>query len=152
LILFLAWTDLLTFPFIYPQSLIKYFYGSYVGNYIACDYQATVITFLFTVSICLVLVMSIDRLLALHKPFCYEKYITYDKEKVKVAGIGLGSAGLTIALLPAFGVGRNVLHFPGTFCLFEWGAETIDGKALVYIYIGFLSCAILGVVICNLAV
>lgn len=152
LILFLAWTDLLTFPLIYPQSLIKYFIGFYVGDYVGCDFQGTVITLLYGVSITLVLMMSIDRLLALHKPFCYERYITYDKEKVKVTAIGVGTAGLTISLLPAFGVGRNVLHFPGTFCLFEWGAETVDGKALLYIYMTLLSIAMLTIVFCNLGV
>jgi prostaglandin E receptor 4 len=152
LILFLAWTDFLTFPLIYPQSLIKYFFGVYVGDYMACDYQGTVITFLYGVSISLVLIMSIDRLLALYKPFCYEQYISYDKEKVKVTAIGVGAAALTIALLPSFGVGRNVLHFPGTFCLFEWGAKSVDGKALLYIYMAVLSVAILAIVFCNFAV
>jgi len=152
LTLFLAWTDLLTFPLIYPQSLIKYFVGIYVGDYVGCDYQGTVITLLYGISITLVLMMSIDRLLALHKPFCYERFVTYDKEKVKVTAIGVTTAGLTISLLPAFGVGRNVLHFPGTFCLFEWGAESIDGKALLYIYVTLLSVAMLTIVFCNLGV
>lgn len=152
LILFLAWTDFLTFPLIYPQSLIKYFFGIYIGDYSACDFQGTVITFLYGVSILLVLVMSIDRLLALYKPFCYEQHISYDKEKVKVTAIGVGTAGLTVALLPTFGVGRNVLHFPGTFCLFEWGAKTVDGIALLYIYMTVLSIAILAIVFCNLTV
>ncbi|KXJ25646.1 prostaglandin E2 receptor EP4 subtype [Exaiptasia diaphana] len=151
-ILFLSWTDLLTFPLIYPQSLLKYFVGVYVGDYVGCDYQGTVITLLYGISITLVLMMSVDRLLALHKPFCYERYITYDKEKVKVTAIGVGTAGLTMSLLPAFGVGRNVLHFPGTFCLFEWGAETVDGRALLYIYMTLLSIAMLTIVFCNLGV
>lgn len=150
--LFLAWVDFLIFPLAYPQSLIKYFFGVYVGNYMACDYQATVITFLYTLSIMLVVFMSIDRLLALLRPFYYGQYITYDKEKVKVTAIGLGTAVLTISLLPSFGVGRNVLHFPGTYCLFEWGAETVDGRALVYISMSFLAFALLLVAFCNLAV
>ncbi|XP_031559420.1 prostaglandin E2 receptor EP4 subtype-like [Actinia tenebrosa] len=152
LILFLAWTDFLTFPLIYPQSLIKYFFGVYIGDYSACDFQGTVITFLYGVSILLVLIMSIDRLLALYKPFCYEQHISYDKEKVKVTAIGVSAAGFTIALLPTFGVGRNVLHFPGTFCLFEWGAKTVDGIALLYIYMTLLSIAILAIVFCNFTV
>lgn len=152
LILFLAWTDLLVFPLAYPQSLVKYFFGVYFGDYIVCDYQATVLTFLYIVSISLVLIMSVDRLLGLHKPFCYRKYVTYDKEKVKVAAIGLGITALTISLLPTLGIGRNVLHFPGTFCLFEWGAESMDGQALVYAYMTMLSISMLGIVSCNFAV
>ena len=152
LIVFLAWADLLIFPFAYPQSLLKYFFGKYYGDYIACDYQATVLTFLYTVSISIVLIMSIDRLLALHKPFCYQKYITYDKEKVKIAAIGLGMTALTISLLPALGIGRNVLHFPGTFCLFEWGADSMDGKALVYSYMTLLSFSMLAIVFSNFCV
>lgn len=150
LILFLAWTDLLVFPLAYPQSLIKYFFGVYIGDYMACDFQATTITFLFMCSILLVVLMSVDRLLALYKPFYYDKHMIYDKEKVKIASIGFGCSVLTVSLLPAFGVSRNVLHFPGTFCLFEWGSETVEGQALVYIFMSSLACAMVLVVSCNL--
>ena len=152
LILFLAWTDLLIFLLAYPQSLLKYFFGVYFGDYIACDYQATVLTFLYTISISLVSIMSADRLLGLHRPFCYKKYITYDKEKVKVAAIGLGTTTLTVSLLPALGIGRNVLHFPGTFCLFDWGAESLEGKALVYSYMAMLGIAMATIISCNFGV
>jgi len=150
LILFLAWIDLLVFPLAYPQSLIKYFFGVYIGDYMGCDFQATAITCLFMLSILLVVLMSVDRLLALYKPFYYDKHMIYDKEKVKVASIGFGCSVLTISLLPAFGVSRNVLHFPGTFCLFEWGSETFEGQALVYIFMSSLALAMLLVVGCNL--
>lgn len=150
LILFLAWTDLLVFPLAYPQPLIKYFFGVYIGDYMACDFQATTITFLFMSSIILVVLMSVDRLLALSKPFYYDKHMIYDKEKVKIASIGFGCSVLTVSLLPAFGVSRNVLHFPGTFCLFEWGSDSVDGQALVYIFMFSLACAMVLVVSCNL--
>ena len=152
LILFLAWTDLLVFPLAYPQSLIKYFFGVYVGNYMACDLQATAITFLFMVSILLVAIMSIDRMLALYTPFCYERHVAYDKEKIKVTAIGFGCSALTVSLLPAFGVGRNVLHFPGTFCLFQWRAETVDGKSLVYIFMSILAASTFVIIVGNLVV
>lgn len=151
LILFLAWVDLLVFPFAYPQPLIKYFFGVYIGDYMACDFQATSITFLFMSSILLVVLMSVDRLLVLYRPFYYDKHMIYDKEKIKVASIGFGCSVLTISLLPAFGVSRNVLHFPGTFCLFEWGSDSFEGQALVYIFMAFLALAMLLVVGSNLA-
>lgn len=150
LILFLAWVDLLVFPLAYPQSLIKYFFGIYIGDYMACDFQATTITFLFMLSILLVVLMSVDRLLALYKPFYYDKHMIYDKEKVKIASIGFGCSVLTVSLLPAFGVSRNVLHFPGTFCLFEWGSDSVEGQALVYIFMSSLACAMVLVVSCSL--
>ncbi|XP_068752312.1 prostaglandin E2 receptor EP3 subtype-like [Montipora capricornis] len=151
LILFLAWIDLLVFPLAYPQPLVKYFYGVYVGDYMGCDFQATCIVCLFTLSILVVVLMSVDRLLALFKPFYYDKQMIYDKEKIKIASIGFGCSVLTISLLPAFGVGRNVLHFPGTFCLFEWGSDSFEGQALVYIFMALLALAMLVVVVCNLA-
>ena len=151
LILFLAWVDLLVFPLAYPQPLIKYFFGVYIGDYMACDFQATSITFLFMSSILLVVLMSIDRLLVLYRPFYYDKHMIYDKEKIKVASIGFGCSVLTISLLPAFGVSRNVLHFPGTFCLFEWGSDSFEGQALVYIFMALLALAMLLVVGSNLA-
>ena len=150
LILFLAWTDLLVFPLAYPQSLIKYFFGVYIGDYMGCDFQATAITFLFMSSIILVVVMSVDRLLALSEPFYYDRHVIYDKEKVKVASIGVGCSVLTVSLLPAFGVSRNVLHFPGTFCLFEWNSTSFDGRALLYIFMSSLAFAMFLVVSCNL--
>ncbi|CAH3152993.1 unnamed protein product [Pocillopora meandrina] len=150
LILFLAWTDLLVFPLAYPQSLIKYFFGVYIGDYMSCDFQATAITFLFMSSIILVVVMSVDRLLALSEPFYYDRHVIYDKEKVKVASIGVGCSVLTVSLLPAFGVSRNVLHFPGTFCLFEWNSTSFDGRALLYIFMSSLAFAMFLVVSCNL--
>lgn len=151
LILFLAWVDLLVFPLAYPQALVKYFFGIYIGDYMGCDFHATTITFLFMSSILLVVLMSADRFLALYKPFYYDKHMIYDKEKIKVASIGFGCSLLTISLLPAFGVSRNVLHFPGTFCLFEWGAVSFEGQTLVYIYMSSLAAAMLFIVFCNLA-
>ena len=151
LILFLAWIDLLVFPLAYPQPLIKYFFGVYIGDYMACDFHATSITCLFMLSIILVVLMSLDRLLAIYKPFYYEKHMIYDKEKIKVASIGFGCSVLTISLLPAFGVSRNVLHFPGTFCLFEWGSISFEGQTLVYIFMSSLAAAMLLIVCCNLA-
>ena len=152
LILFLAWIDLLVFPSAYPQSLIKYFFGFYIGDYMACDFQATTISFLFMLSILLVVLMSVDRLLALYKPFYYDKHMIYDREKVKITAIGFACSVLTVSLLPAFGVGRNVLHFPGTFCLFEWGSDTVEGKALVYIFMCALASAMVLIVTCNLLI
>ena len=151
LILFLAWIDVLVFPLAYPQAIIKYFFGVYIGDYMACDFQGTSITFLFMSSILLVVLMSVDRLLVLYRPFYYDKHMIYDKEKIKVASIGFGCSVLTISLLPAFGVSRNVLHFPGTFCLFEWGSDSFEGQALVYIFMALLAFAMLVVVGCNLA-
>lgn len=152
LILFLAWIDLLVFPSAYPQSLIKYFFGFYIGDYMACDFQATTISFLFMLSILLIVLMSVDRLLALCRPFYYDKHMIYDREKVKITAIGFGCSVLTVSLLPAFGVSRNVLHFPGTFCLFEWGSDTVEGKALVYIFMSALASAMVLIVTCNLVI
>lgn len=151
LILFLAWTDLLVFPLAYPQPLIKYFIGVYIGDYMACDFHATSISFLFMLSILLVVLMSLDRLLVLYNPYYYDKQMYYDKEKIKIASICFGCSVLTISLLPAFGVSRNVLHFPGTFCLFEWGSDSFEGQALVYMFMALLALAMFLVVACNLA-
>ena len=151
LILFLAWIDLLVFPLVYPQPLVKYFYGIYIGDYMGCDFQATCIVCLFTLSILLVVLMSFDRLLALFKPFYYDKQIIYDKEKIRVASICFGCSVLTISLLPAFGVGRNVLHFPGTFCLFEWRSDSFEGQAVAHLFVASLGLAMFVVLVCNLA-
>ena len=152
LILLLAWIDTLCFPLVYPQSLIKYFSGVYVGNSWACEYQASAIIFLFGSSIFLVASMSIDRLLALYKPFCYGQYVNYNPRKVAVVATSVGLAILTVSVLPALGVGRNVPHFPGTFCLLEWNPKTPGGKALFYVFASFLALAVLLVVVCNLVV
>ena len=151
LILFLAWIDLLVFPLAYPQPLVKYFFGVYIGDYMACDFQATSITCLFMLSILLVVLMGVDRLLTLYKPFYYDKHMIYDKEKVKIASIGFGCSVLTVSLLPAFGISRNVLHFPGTFCLFEWGSDSVDGQSLVYLYMSSLGLAMILIVGSNVA-
>lgn len=151
LILFLAWIDLLVFPLVYPQPLVKYFYGIYIGDYMGCDFQATCIVCLFTLSILLVVLMSFDRLLALFKPFYYDKQLIYDKEKIRVASICFGCSVLTISLLPAFGVGRNVLHFPGTFCLFEWRSDSFEGQAVAHLFVASLGLAMFIVLVCNLA-
>ena len=45
----------------------------------------------------------------------------------------------------------NILDFPGTFCLFEWGAVSFEGQTLVYIYMSSLATAMLFIVFCNLA-
>ena len=151
LILFLAWIDLLVFPLVYPQPLVKYFYGIYIGDYMGCDFQATCIVCLFTLSILVVVLMSFDRLLALFKPFYYDKQIVYDKEKIRVVSICFGCSVLTTSLLPAFGVGRNVLHFPGTFCLFEWRSDSFEGRAVVHLFVASLGLAMFIVVVCNSA-
>lgn len=77
--------------------------------------------------IILVVVMSVDCFLVLSELFYYDRYVIYDKEKVKVVFIGVGCLVFIVSLFFVFGVSRNVFYFFGIFCLFEWNLILFDG-------------------------
>lgn len=100
--------------------------------------------------ILLVVLMSVDCFLVLYKFFYYDKYMIYDREKVKIMVIGFGCFVFIVSLFLVFGVSRNVLYFFGIFCLFEWGFDIVEGKVFVYIFMLVLVSVMVFIVICNL--
>ena len=151
LVLLLAWCDFLTFPFAYPPTLMRYFADIELTPDL-CNYQGTALLFFYFISVTLVSLSCIDRFLAISKPFCYDTYISYDRETVKVGSIGLCGLGLTFGLLPVFGVGENVVHSPGGFCLFSWTTSAVEGRSLVLVIMSFLSMCLCIVVFTSLGI
>lgn len=109
----------------------------WVGGQPVCDFISFMLIFCGLTTCLIISVMSIDRYIAISHPF---KYRILPKEKMVkfvIAGLLLFSA--FVSFLPLFGLGHNVIHYPGTWCFPDFRDSSI-GHA---IFSCFYSCFVL---------
>ena len=109
----------------------------WVGGQPVCDFISFMLIFSGLTTCLIISVMAIDRYIAILHPF---KYRILPKEKMVkfvIAGLLLFSA--FVSFLPLFGLGHNVIHYPGTWCFPDFRDSSI-GHA---IFSCFYSCFIL---------
>ena len=152
LILFLAVTDLLTICLAFPPAILGYLIGLTVRHAPLCNYQGTALNFFYLISVSLVACMSLDRYLALSRPFFYKTYVVFGGNKLAIAFGILCIFALAVSLLPVFGVGAHVLQYPRTFCLFQLNARDFAGKFVLFLNLSLLLVCMMTVVACNSAV
>lgn len=152
LILVLAVTDLLTICLAFPPALLAYLSGLDVGHAPLCNYHGTVLNFFYIISVMLVTCMSLDRYLALSRPFFYKTSVVFDSKMFVVIFTSLCVFALLVSLLPVFGLSANVLQYPRTFCLFRLNARDYKGKIVVFLNLFLLMLCLVTVLGCNSAV
>ncbi|XP_019642145.1 PREDICTED: prostaglandin E2 receptor EP4 subtype-like [Branchiostoma belcheri] len=150
LVLALACTDLGTAFFDFIPATITYFVGFCKnGGQPMCFFHGFVHTFLLTTSHCIVVLMALERFVALCYPFRYNKLVT--NRKASLVLLGCCVYAVIFAVLPLLGFNRVVAHF-GAICFYDWYDRSTLGSIYIYWYCiqGFLLIATL--VFCNMVV
>ncbi|XP_078658244.1 prostacyclin receptor-like [Branchiostoma floridae x Branchiostoma belcheri] len=150
LVLALACTDLGTAFFDFIPATITYFVGFCKnGGQPMCFFHGFVHTFLLTTSHCIVVLMALERFVALCYPFRYNKLVT--NRKASLVLLACCGYAVIFAVLPLLGFNRVVAHF-GAICFYDWYDRSTLGSIYIYWYCiqGFLLIATL--VFCNMVV
>ena len=152
LILILACVDFLTIILGFGPALLNYLSGLSIAHAPFCNFQGATLNFSYLMSITLVTCLSFDRYLALYTPFFYKANAVFNCGKFSLTVFLFSCFAIIISLLPSFGLGRRVLQYPGTFCIFQLNPKDLGGKITLNSNLAFLlSCTII-VVSCNSAV
>nr|XP_022325422.1 prostaglandin F2-alpha receptor-like [Crassostrea virginica] len=116
------------------------------GGYHGCIFRGFSQTLFMMASRLMVMLMAVDRFIALRFPFKYQYLMT--KERVIGAVAGLVFYAMLISCLPLMGV--NSYGFQ-SWCDFHWNDRTIGGRffVLFFVFEGF-SCMII-ILFCNIS-
>lgn len=109
----------------------------WVGGQGLCNYFSVMLIFSGLSTCLLIGAMALDRYMAIVFPF---KYRTIPKDKLSkfvISGILLSSA--FVSFLPVFGLGHNIVHYPGSWCFPDFHSNSVEDAIFAYFY----SCLII---------
>ncbi|XP_041357783.1 prostaglandin E2 receptor EP4 subtype-like [Gigantopelta aegis] len=147
----LACTDLFGILALSPVTICVYANGrKWIGGQPLCHYFSFFMIFAGIATVSIVGVMAFERYVAILQPYSYNTKFTPGKVIYILVTVWILSA--FVACLPFLGLGRNVLHFPGTWCFFDYHGNGLTDKIFTYLYT-FFGLFVIGVTaICNTAV
>ena len=156
LIFILAIVDLITLPLTYTQAIISHLGGGYyLGGQTSCDLHSTAITFCKYMAMLVISLISLDRFIAMSYPFCYKDHLLYDdtrKYRLLTVLLPLTLVFAVLSTLPLLGMSRNVLQYPGSYCLFDVTHTTTTSATLIGVHISFLGMFLVVIVASNIGV
>ncbi|XP_033737500.1 prostaglandin E2 receptor EP4 subtype-like [Pecten maximus] len=97
-----------------------------------CNYSSFMMIFFGFATVFVVAVMGVERYLALMHPFLYNEKVT--TSKVTQTLIGFFVAALILGSLPLLGLGSNIVHYPDTWCFFNFNGDTIEDSIYAFLY------------------
>ncbi|XP_061182472.1 prostaglandin E2 receptor EP4 subtype-like [Saccostrea echinata] len=111
----------------------------WVGGQPLCDYLSFMLIFSGVATLGIMTSMSLDRYLALWYPYFYNSL--QKKRRIHVMLVGIWLFAAFIASLPLMKFGRNIRHFPCTWCLFDYFGTYPTDKAfsIMFALLGILS-------------
>jgi len=124
-----------------------------------CNFQGIILNASYLVSFYLVASISLDRYFAICHPFLYNKSVA-QTQSFKVKSLGLFIAAIMsvlVSLIPFITGSSHVVHYPGTYCLFDWNSSSVTSRLIIVINIlGYVASMIVivfsTVKICNAAI
>ncbi|KAK3088920.1 hypothetical protein FSP39_025491 [Pinctada imbricata] len=135
----LALTDLYGNILVYPFVIKRYASDfTYDFPYALCQHITFTFSFAFLASAMLVMMMSLDRFLAILFPFVYNVPRKILRTHLLIITTWLSSG--IISILPIAGVGKVKLFYPGSWCFIDYANKENYGEIMTYIY------AIIGIV------
>ncbi|XP_060083387.1 prostaglandin E2 receptor EP4 subtype-like [Ylistrum balloti] len=147
----LAMTDLFGTMCTSPVTLVIYANNlKWVGGQSLCNYSSFMLIFAGFTTLFIVCFMALDRYIALTHPYFYSAKITHHKVKYILGA--LWGVAFSLACLPLIGLGENVLHFPGTWCFFDFRGKELRVKMFAYLYSFIGIGVILAIFILNIIV
>nr|KAG5714092.1 hypothetical protein BaRGS_020420 [Batillaria attramentaria] len=147
----LAVTDLFGTLAVSPVTILVYSKDrQWVGGQPLCDYFSFMMIFAGLATVLVVGAMAIERYLAILHPYKYELYVS--PHKVKYVMVVIWVTSTLISCLPLVGLGRNVQHYPGTWCFFDYHSDRTADKIFSFFYASVGLGVIAGTAVCNTAV
>uniref|UniRef100_A0A0B7A0I2 G-protein coupled receptors family 1 profile domain-containing protein n=1 Tax=Arion vulgaris TaxID=1028688 RepID=A0A0B7A0I2_9EUPU len=135
-----------------PVTIVVYIKQGVIdtGGMPLCHYFSFILVLAGNATVFTVLVMAAERFMVTKYPF---KYSTLVKPlTVNCCILVVWGLSTFIALLPIFGMGRNIEPWPGTWCFFDYRSTSIAGQIFSYFYATAGLVAILITMILNLYV
>lgn len=129
----LAFVDLLGTIATSPVTFVQYaYFPNWYGGRELCSYFSFMLIFFGLATMFIVSVMALDRYVALLHPYFYAGFAS-QKRGIYIL-FALFAFSILMAILPLTGVNKNVIHYPGTWCFFDFRSEDMAGKSFAYIY------------------
>ena len=121
LVIGIALTDLMATFIPVLMSAISYFTGvQYDEHSILCNFYATVAQFTRYSSALIVTLVSLERYLAVNKPFFYRKHVT--PLRITVVLVCCWIVAIALAIVPAVDSNTRILSHNG-YCLFDFSTN-----------------------------
>lgn len=146
----MAITDLLGTCFTSPVVIATYVANRWPGGALLCHFFSFSMLFFGSAGMSILCAMAVERYLAINHAYFYSKHI--DRTMARIALLATYLANIVLCIMPSFGFGQHVSHFPGTWCFLEWRAMDLLGACYSFLYGGVMLLLITVTVFCNLAV
>ncbi|XP_028284440.1 prostaglandin E receptor 4 (subtype EP4) c [Parambassis ranga] len=146
----MAITDLLGTCFTSPVVIATYVANRWPGGTLLCHFFSFSMLFFGSAGMSILCAMAVERYLAINHAYFYSRYI--DRTMARFALLVAYLASIVLCIMPSFGFGRHVRHFPGTWCFLDWRAMDPLGACYSFLYGGVMLVLIAVTVLCNLAV
>ncbi|XP_029309403.1 prostaglandin E receptor 4 (subtype EP4) c [Cottoperca gobio] len=146
----MAITDLLGTCFTSPVVIATYVANRWPGGVLLCHFFSFSMLFFGSAGMSILCAMAVERYLAINHAYFYSQYI--DRTMARFALLATYLANIVLCIMPSFGFGQHVKHFPGTWCFLDWRAMDSLGACYSFLYGGVMVVLIAVTVLCNLAV
>ncbi|CAL8281242.1 unnamed protein product [Lota lota] len=146
----MAITDLLGTCFTSPVVIATYVASRWPGGVLLCDFFSFSMLFFGSAGMSILCAMAVERYLAINHAYFYSQHI--DRSMARFALMGIYLANIVLCIMPSFGFGKHVRHFPGTWCFLDWRATDPLGASYSFLYGGVMLVLIAVTVLCNCAV
>ncbi|XP_058493964.1 prostaglandin E receptor 4 (subtype EP4) c [Solea solea] len=146
----MALTDLLGTCFTSPVVIATYVANRWPGGALLCHFFSFSMLFFGSAGMSILCAMAVERYLAINHAYFYSQHI--DRTMARFALLIAYLANIVLCIMPSFGFGQHVRHFPGTWCFLDWRAMDPLGACYSFLYGGVMLVLIAVTVFCNLAV
>ncbi|CAG2246270.1 prostaglandin F2-alpha receptor-like isoform X1 [Mytilus edulis] len=97
-----------------------------------CNYMAFMMIFAGLATVLIVGAMALDRYFAVLHPFKYNSVKKDFIVNLVISGIWLFS--VLMSVLPIMGLGENVVHYPKSWCFYNFFGDRVEDKIYGYLY------------------
>ncbi|XP_034743462.1 prostaglandin E receptor 4 (subtype EP4) c [Etheostoma cragini] len=146
----MAITDLLGTCFTSPVVIATYVANRWPGGVLLCHFFSFSMLFFGSAGMSILCAMAVERYLAINHAYFYSQHI--DRTMARFALLVIYLANIVLCIMPSFGFGQHIRHFPGTWCFLDWRATDPLGACYSFLYGGVMLLLIAVTVLCNLAV
>uniref|UniRef100_A0A3Q3L2P6 Prostaglandin E receptor 4 (subtype EP4) c n=1 Tax=Mastacembelus armatus TaxID=205130 RepID=A0A3Q3L2P6_9TELE len=146
----MAITDLLGTCFTSPVVIATYVASRWPGGALLCHFFSFSMLFFGSAGMSILCAMAVERYAAINHAYFYSQHI--DRTMARFALLVIYLANIVLCIMPSFGFGQHVRHFPGTWCFLDWRAMDPVGACYSFLYGGVMLLLIAVTVLCNLAV
>ncbi|XP_036374706.1 prostaglandin E2 receptor EP4 subtype-like [Megalops cyprinoides] len=146
----MAITDLLGTCFTSPVVIATYVTNRWPGGELLCHFFSFSMLFFGSAGMSILCAMAVERYLAINHAYFYSHYV--DRTMARLTLVATYLANIVLCVMPSFGFGKHIRHFPGTWCFLDWRATEPLAASYSFVYGGFMLMLIGVTVSCNFAV